>query len=256
MTDIEITLNAWEQNYVQVLAVQGESEGRTIIATLIDRAGQTDTTFNAESIDRPINLTGVTARLYCIKPDGTKSFSDGTVTDATNGVASFILPYQATAASGDVECQILLTKADNSTLKTIGLHLDVQASDLEGAAESTDEFSSLVTALNRVDSAVTDAEEAVENAQSALITAQEAASTANEAAESARNLPRIADDGYWELYNSSTNQYEKTDVPASAVYAVFDIDPSAGLLHMTTTDTYTQPTFAINAAGELEVAYA
>ena len=175
MTDIDVKLNAWEQNFVQVIAVQGESEGRTINATLIDRTGQTDGTFNAESVDRPIDLTGVTARLYCIKPDGTATFSDGTITDAENGVASFVLPYQATAAAGDVKCQILLTKSDNSTLKTIGLTLNVQESNLDEATESSDEFSALVTALGKADAAAeqteqakTDSETAVANANTAI----------------------------------------------------------------------------------------
>lgn len=192
MTDIEITLNAWEQNYVPVLAVQGESEGRTIVAALIDRTGQTDQTFNAASVDRPINLTGVSSRLYCIKPDGTKTFSDGTVTDAANGIASFVLPYQATASAGDVECQILLTKADNSTLKTIGLHLSVQASDLEDAAESTSEFSALTTALNQVGPAVEQTTTAVSNCNAATSAANTATASANSAALSANTAASSA----------------------------------------------------------------
>ena len=192
MTDIEVKLNAWTMNYVQVLAVQGESQGRTIIATLIDRTGQTDGTFNAESVDRPIDLTGVTARLYCIKPDGTVTFSDGTIMDATNGIASFVLPYQATTAAGEVACQILLTKSDNSTVKAIGLALNVQASDLEDAAESTNEFSALVTALNEIAQSVTDAQQAVSDANTAIAGANTARDNANSAATAANTAAGIA----------------------------------------------------------------
>ena len=218
MTDIEVVLNAWEQNYVQVLAVQGESQGRTIIATLIDRAGQTDGTFSAASIDRPIDLTEVSARLYCIKPDGTVTFSDGTITDAANGIASFVLPYQATAAAGDVECQILLTKPDNSTLKTIGLHLSVQASDLEGAAESTSEFSALIVALNKADEAAATATQAAADAQQAVEDAQSAISVANTASVAATQAAQTA--------TTAAGTANTAAVNAQSLYQM--IDPTTG----------------------------
>lgn len=173
MTDIAVKLNAWEPNYVQVLAVQGESEGRTIIATLIDRTGQTDSTFNAESIDRPIDLAGTTVRLYCKKPDGTKTLSDGTITDAKNGKASFVLPEQATASAGDVSAQIYITKPDNSVLKVIGLTLQVESSDIEGI-ESSDDFTSLVEALNKAETAAELTEQAKEDSEAAVANANAA----------------------------------------------------------------------------------
>jgi len=192
LTDIEVTLNAWKKNYVSVLAVQGESEGRTIIATITDRTGQTDTSYTAESIDRPVDLTDVSARLYCKKPDGTVTFSDGTVTDAENGIVEFVLPYQATTSAGTVECQILLTKSDNTTLKAIGLSLNVQESSLEDAVESSSEFSALTTALVQVredaeivEQAKEDSETALENANTA-ISEISAIEESIESAESAR----------------------------------------------------------------------
>ena len=278
MTDIEVKLNAWEINYVSVLAVQGESEGRTIIATLIDRTGQTDGTFNAASVDRPIDLTGVSARLYCSKSDGTVTFSNGTVTDATNGVASFVLPYQATTAAGEVSCQILLTKTDNSTVKAIGLTLNVQMSNLDGAVESSSEFSALVTALNGVQSAFDDAGQAVTNAQTAINSANEAIGNinsaitnmqeetqsaiadtntardnANNAANKAKNMPYLGEDHYWYVYNPTTDQYEKTATQAGTQYATFGVNPSTGNLEMYTADTYSGANFNLNDSGELEV---
>ena len=260
MTDIEVTLNAWEQNYVQVLAVQGESEGRTIIATLIDRTGQTDQTFNAASVDRPINLTSVSARLYCIKPDGTKTFSDGTVTDAANGIASFVLPYQATTEAGEVSCQILLTKTDGSAVKAVGLTLNVQSSNLEGAVESSSEFSTLVTALNGVQSALDNAQQAVGLAETAISgantaaqTATTAATSANSAAEEAGHLPYIGEDHYWYTYNATNHQYEKTNSIAGTMYATFALNPETGNLEMYTEDTYAGANFGLSENGELEV---
>ena len=191
MTDIDITLNAWEQNYVPVLAVQGESEGRTINAALVDRTGQTDGSFNAASVDRPIDLTGTTVRLYCKKPDGTQTLSDGTITDATNGKASFVLPQQATAAVGNVSAQIYITKPDNSVLKVIGLTLVVQESDLD-SIESSDEFDSLVKALNGVEKVSADAQTAVDNANTAIstVTANEDTRQGNESTRQANETTR------------------------------------------------------------------
>ncbi|WP_444659404.1 BppU family phage baseplate upper protein [Caproiciproducens sp. R2] len=199
MTNTDIKLNAWNLNYESQIAVQGEVNSRTLTVTLIDKVGVETYVSNAESVDRPIDLTGTAARLYVIKPDGTKTFSDGTIEDAENGIVSFLLPYQATTAAGSADCQILLTKSDNSELKIVGMTLDVLPSNLEGAIESTDEFSALVVALNsiqasieQVNQAVLESQEAVENANTAISganTARDSANTAaglaNEAAEAA-----------------------------------------------------------------------
>ena len=214
MTDIDITLNAWEQNYVPVLAVQGESEGRTINAALVDRTGQTDGSFNAASVDRPIDLTGTTVRLYCKKPDGTQTLSDGTITDATNGKASFVLPQQATAAVGNVSAQIYITKPDNSVLKVIGLTLVVQESDLD-SIESSDEFDSLVKALNSVEKSVTDAQTAVDNANTAIstVTANEDTRQGNESTRQANETTRQSQETTRQSNESSrkTAETSRTD---------------------------------------------
>mgnify|MGYP000945569600 FL=1 len=199
MTDIEVTLNAWEKNYVSVLAVQGESDGRTLNVTLVDRTGQTDGTFNAESVDRPIDLTDTSVHLYCKKSDGTKTFSGGTITGAKDGKASFVLPEQATSAAGSVSAQIYITKPDNSALKVIGLTLQVESSDIEGI-ESTDDFLSLVEALNKADSAAeqtaqakADSEAAVTNANTAIdnINAKNQEMTTAESARVAAESGRV-----------------------------------------------------------------
>lgn len=194
MTDIEVTLNAWEINSVNALAVQGESCGRTIKATLIDRKGITDGSFNAVSVDRPIDLTNATAKLYCIKSDGTKTNSDGTVTDATNGKVSFVLPYQATTKDGDVACQIVVFWPDNSTIKTIGLSLKVQPSDLDGAAESTSEWPVLVEALNEVKASDAKAQQAAVEAQAADDKANDAVTKADQANATATDAAQKATD--------------------------------------------------------------
>ena len=196
VTDIEKTLNAWEMNYETVMAVQGESESRKLILTLIDRTRQTDGSFNAESVNRPIDLTDLTARLFCKKPDGTRTLSDGEIVSATDGKVSFILPYQATAAAGDVSCQIMLTGSNNEVQKTIGLHLEVQESDID-SIESSDEFDSLVKALNGVEKVSADAKTAVDNANTAITTV-----TANEDTRQSNESTRQS--------NESTRQSQET----------------------------------------------
>lgn len=260
MTNQDIKLNAWDLNYESQIAVQGEVNSRTLTVTLIDKVGADSYISNAQSVDRPVNLTGVTARLYVKKGDGTKTFSDGVVTDAENGVVDFLLPGQATTYVGKNPCQILLTKADNSALKITGLTLDVQESDLEGAIESTDDFSALVVALNSVAASAALAEETIAAANQAAATANTAATSANSAATSANtaatyatNVPYVGTDGYWYEWNSTNLAYEKTDAFASVNYATFEIDPTTGELIMNTPDNYLGADFDINASGYLEV---
>lgn len=192
MTNQDIKLNAWDLNYESQIAVQGEVNSRTLTVTLIDKLGTDSYISNAQSVDRPVNLTDVTARLYVKKGDGTKTFSYGVVTDAENGVVDFLLPGQATTYVGKNPCQILLTKADNSALKITGLTLDVQESDLEGAIESTDDFSALVVALNSISTSVTSAATAVINCNTATTAANTATTNANAAATNANTKATLA----------------------------------------------------------------
>lgn len=170
-----ITLNAWQQTPINLHAVQGETESRTLIITGVDASGV------------PVNLVGATPRIYIEKSDQTKIFADGMLTDAANGKMQFVLGYQALSAPGTAHCTVMITWPDNRTLKFTGLTLDIARNNLEGAAESTSEFPALVVALNRVDSAVAEAEQAVINAQQAVAGAQTAVTNANAAVASANS---------------------------------------------------------------------
>ena len=133
-----ITLNTWSKQPATLLAVQGESQAREIIAVLIDASGV------------PVDLTGRTARMYVEKSDRTTVFFNGVTKDAANGVVSFILPLQATAAAGSANCQIIITDASGATLVSYGLKLDVVSSRANGVLESTSEFTALQEALATV----------------------------------------------------------------------------------------------------------
>ena len=227
MISQEITLNAWRQNQVSLVAVQGESNSRTIAATLLDNGS-------------PIDLTGCTARLYIEKPDKSAVFCDGTVIDSINGVASFVLPYQATAQYGDSECAIIIT-GPAKDLRVVGLTLQVSACNLEGAAESTDEFSSLTNALKEVDSLAENLEglsadaaaqagyartqgDYAKNqgdfAKTQAVAAQTAASSASSAANSARtaassaNTAATSANSAAERANAEADRCEALDISA------------------------------------------
>lgn len=249
MTDQSVKLNAWAKNYESQIAVQGEVNSRTLIITLIDKTANTSYISNAESVDRPIDLTGITARLYCIKPDGTKTFSDGTITDAANGIVSFVLPYQATTSAGTIECQILLTKADNSTLKITGLSLNVQSSNLEGAVESSDDFSSLVVALNSVNTAAALVNQAVTNSETAVNNANVAISGANTAADNANAKATLANTAANTANSAASNADTKT---ALAVTATTNANTATASANTATTNANTAADRANTAAQNAE----
>lgn len=138
----QISLPVWGKTPITLRPVQGEAQSRTIITTLIDVGGQ------------PVNLATASVRLYVQKPDSTVVFTDGTIEDAAGGMCSFTLPSGVTAVAGIANCQILVTWLDNRSLKVIGLVLEILPSNLDGAVESSNEFSALVTALIKIDSAV------------------------------------------------------------------------------------------------------
>lgn len=131
-------LSAWEKNnHATITAVQGEALSRTITVRLLDSGGQ------------PIDVTQSSVRLYIIKPDKTKIYKDGTISDAQNGLVDFLLDSQAATAAGTAQCYVIVTQADGGTLIFTGLSLIVTPANFS-SIESTDEFSALQTALAKV----------------------------------------------------------------------------------------------------------
>jgi hypothetical protein len=184
-TSKDYDLNIWQANTASIFSVQGESISRTINFCLKEEVKVENARGEFETQLKPFDATGYTARLFVEKSDNTKVFFDGTVTDGVNGEISFTLPHQATVISGEIPCTVYLSKSDGTTLKAIGITLDVQQSDLEGAVESSNEFSTLVVALNSITASVTAAQQAVANANTAVSTANAASSTASTAATNA-----------------------------------------------------------------------
>lgn len=191
MTNEAIKLNAWEVSSDTVMAVQGEVNGRTLAITIIDRSGELDSTSNAEVIDRPLTLTGKTLQLYVGKPDGKACLLDGTIKDAANGVAEFVLSQQSTAVKGKASLEVWITDAQESTLKIIGLTLDVKASG-EAEIESSSEFQTLKQATEAALEAAAVANTAASGVQAATTAANAAAKSANSAAENANSKATTA----------------------------------------------------------------
>ena len=112
----------------------------------------------------------------------------------------------------------------------------------------------------QVTAAKQSAKQATQSATAAAQSATEAAQSATEAADSADTAqqysgkPPIIQNGTWWTWNATTQQYEDTGDTANGnvLYATFAVDPSTGILTMTTPDGYTGPTFEL-VNGYLEV---
>lgn len=178
MTNKDYTLSMWENNYIQIPAVQGEALSRTVNFHLKEEVNSPNALGNMEVRQKPIDLTGCSVRLYLQKPDQKKVFCDGSVTDAEDGVATFTLPYQAATVGGSTTGEVLITKGDGTTLKGIGIELVVAASGME-ELESTDDFAALVTALNEVKTSANTASQAAADAQQAVEDATNAIDSIN-----------------------------------------------------------------------------
>lgn len=163
MTEKDIVLDIWAVNNVRLRVVQGEAGARDLIIRLVDNGTEYDP-------------TGLTARLYVTDARGYKHFVDASISSKAVNVTvpSGMAPGLATA-------QVVLSDDNGGPLKAVGLTLDVVPSDLDDAAEATDEWSPLIEALEKAEGAA----EATDAANAAASAANAAAEAANEAADAA-----------------------------------------------------------------------
>lgn len=99
----------------------------------------------------PFNLTGKTVRAKIVKPDKTKCYNDLAITNATNGECTLKLTNQILAVAGNVNCQLEI-KEGEELLSTIIFPIDVEPSiDINGAVESTNEFTALLNGIIKLD---------------------------------------------------------------------------------------------------------
>ena len=141
MTKYNITLDVWHQTpEVVITAMQGEINSRFLEITITDKGSF-------------FNITGKTVMVYMTKPDGKMIFNSCSVVDAPNGKISVSLTSQMSIAPGVAKnFEIHVIGSDKSRLKISGICLKIKSTaNPDEAIESTNEFTALIEALNRID---------------------------------------------------------------------------------------------------------
>lgn len=119
---VEYSVNAYENNQVNLYAVQGESDSRTIIFNIIEKSGIVAATSNATPINKMLDLTGYDVTLTVLNSE--ESVVSGEILDAENGKVQFTLSKACSAEQGNFKCVIILTK-NSEDLRIVGITLAV-----------------------------------------------------------------------------------------------------------------------------------
>lgn len=153
----EYQVNVSQENLINKFAVQGEENSRMLTLHLVENVQTENALQQTEIRQKPLDLTGCTARLYTKKPDGNATFTNGTIVaygaDGNANTVTFVLTQQTTAAAGDAHCTVAVFGSNGTELKATGITLDIAADDMEQTIVSTSEFVSLAEALNKAESA-------------------------------------------------------------------------------------------------------
>ena len=132
-----LVLDINKKTFQTITANVGEVASRFIRINIVDKS-------------IPMDLTGVTASLYAEKPDGKKVFNNVTIEDKKNGIILAELTSQILAIEGVVKLTLLLVK-NGARLCSKQFLLNVDSSIVDDKAiESTNEFTALTNALDRV----------------------------------------------------------------------------------------------------------
>lgn len=162
-----VNLRVWNQDFRKLAVVQGEIGTRELTIEIQDAARTA------------MELSGYAARLYITEAGGRKIFTDCTISG--NKITASV-PMMTTP--GDAKAQIVLTKGDD-VLKVTGIVFDVRPSDLEGAMDTSDDWSVLTAMIGEVNTATEAANNAAGAANTAAALAGEKAGAANTAATNA-----------------------------------------------------------------------
>ena len=162
-----VNLRVWNQDFRKLAVVQGEIGTRELTIEIQDAARTA------------MELSGYAARLYITEAGGRKIFTDCTISG--NKITASV-PMMTTP--GDAKAQIVLTKGDD-VLKVTGIVFDVRPSDLEGAMDTSDDWSVLTAMIGEVNTATEAANNAAGAANTAAALAGEKAGAANTAAANA-----------------------------------------------------------------------
>ena len=169
-----VNLRVWNQDFRKLAVVQGEIGTRELTIEIQDAARTA------------MELSGYAARLYITEAGGRKIFIDCTISG--NKITASV-PMMTTP--GDAKAQIVLTKGDD-VLKVTGIVFDVRPSDLEGAMDTSDDWSVLTAMIGEVNTATEAANNAAGAANTAAALAGEKAGAANTAATNANTAASTA----------------------------------------------------------------
>ncbi|MFT8312965.1 MAG: BppU family phage baseplate upper protein [Clostridium sp.] len=98
----------------------------------------------------PFDLTALTAKISLGRVDGTSTFADMTIVNATTGQISYTLQTADIAVSGNVNAEVVIYSS-NGRLTSVTFSFAVKKGILdESSVESSNNFSALTTALNSV----------------------------------------------------------------------------------------------------------
>lgn len=154
---------------------QGDS-GRGILVTV---------TANGANVE----FTTETVNIYVKKPDGTIIYNACTVSG--NQVRA-MFTNQALAVAGNAQVELEIISQDD-TISTPIACIDILPTNIDSEAiESSNEFTALTEALNKVGPSVDAANDATDAANAAAQTANNAAQSANTAANAANNAAQTA----------------------------------------------------------------
>lgn len=102
--------------------------------------------------EEPFDLTGLTARMYVLKPDNTKVFLNADITIPEYGNLMVTLTEQVLSVAGKAKCEIVLTSREDYLLSTSVFQIKIEESiNDRSVLESTDDFSALVDTLSQFD---------------------------------------------------------------------------------------------------------
>lgn len=163
----KIRLDVTQKNVLpKIYAKQADDKSRYITAELVS---------SGEIID----LTDCQVLVYAQKPNGDKLFNDCEITDKSNGVVNCELTNQMLALNGNLKLEISIFLPQGGVLTTQPFIVEVDKTLRDDSAiESSNEFSALTEAINKVGdfAAISD------SASAAAGAAQEAAHSASQAA--------------------------------------------------------------------------
>lgn len=166
-----IRLYAWKTNYHTFRIVQGEMDSRRFNIQLF-------------STTIPVTLHDCHVCFYAVKPDGKKAYLECEILDADTGLVSVELSAQVCAVDGTVDCWIQVVSDAGTDLRFEGMNIEVSECDLNEAAESSNDFGFLTTAIAEMRPATARANEAAARANASADNADRA--TAESDAQTAK----------------------------------------------------------------------